>query len=228
MKRNTLIPYLSADYIKIVQNWQNKKINSMGKNELLNNLKNPESWIYDYYLREECINLFIRTGYFITSNGLTYDDLYKLGVDVTITQINKRYFFDLKNDNNSIIKKVKSRIINNLRNYFSPTRRINYLQFQNLINQIENSHEDFEDIIFEIDLTKINRETMKMAFKKVYQDSIGDMDFDIQDFQELCAKYGFTPLDVLIYDPYMLPSMSKQACNNSNYQLVLVFEEKIV
>mgnify|MGYP000169715358 FL=1 len=32
-------------------------------------------------------------------------------------------------------------------------------------------------------------------------------------------------MDILIYDPWIVPKMSKQATNNSNYQLVLVFDD---
>ncbi|WP_133174782.1 hypothetical protein [Arcobacter caeni] len=209
-----------------MEDFQILKINSMEKDELLVHLKNSESWLYDCYLKDECINLFLKTGGFIAI-GLSDDDLFKIGVDITISQINKRYFFDIKKDDNILIlKKVKSRIVNNIRNYFSPTRKINYQQFHNFIIQIEDSYENFEQIIFEIDLGKIDKESLTNTFKKVWEDSIGDMDFDIKDFEDLCVKFGFTPLDVLVYNPYIVPKMSKQTLNNSDYQLVLIFDEK--
>ena len=217
------IPYLSSDYNNILEDFQIEKIRSMGKEELIVCLKNPESWIYDFYLREKCINLFVRTGGFI-SVQLSVDDLYKIGVDITINQINKRYFFDLNNDNLLILKKVKSRIVNNIRNYFSPTRKVNYQQFRNLIVQVEDLCEIFDEIILEIDLKKINRETLKNGLKKVWEDAVGDMDFDLKDFEELCSRFGFNSIDVLLYDPWIIPQMSKKACNNANYQLVLVFD----
>jgi hypothetical protein len=227
MLRNKLIPYLKLDYSKIIEDFQILKINSMEKDELLVHLRNSESWIYDCYLREECITLFTRTGGF-SAIGLSFDDLYKIGVDTTISQLNKRCFFDIQNYTNLLIlKKVKSRIVNNMRNYFSPTRKVNYLQFQNLVNQIENSYEDFEDIIFETDIKKIDRETLKNALREVWEDSIGDMNFDIKDFEDLCVKFGFTPLDVLVYNPYIVPNMAKETCNTFNYQLVLIFDEKV-
>ncbi len=223
MCRKRLIPYLSSDYTKIVDTFLLEQIKSMKKDELLSHLKNQESWIYDCYLREKCINLFLRTrGFF--NLGLTADDLYKIGVDITINQIIKRYFFDSENTCNLfILKKIKSRIVNNMRNYFSPTRRINYFQFQNSFHQIENSYKNFEEITFEIDLKKIDRETLKNGLRKVWEDAIGDVDFDLSDFEALCTKYGFRPLDVLVYNSYIIPQMSKEGCNNGNYQLVLVF-----
>ena len=217
------IPYLSSDYNNILEDFQIEKIRSMGKEELIVCLKNPESWIYDFYLRNSCINLFQRTGGF-TGIGLCDDDLYRIGVETTIIQLNKRYFFDLNNDNFLILNKIRSRIVNNIRNYFSPVRRINYTQFNNYLIQIEDSDNTFEKIVLEIDLQKIDRETIKIGLKKVWENSIVDMDFDLKDFEQLCDKFGLTPLDVLVYNPYILPQMSKEACNNANYQLVLVFD----
>lgn len=226
MLRNKLIPYLRLDYIKIMEDFQILKINSMEKDELLVHLKNSESWLYDCYLKNECINLFQQTGGFIAI-GLSDDDLYKIGVETTIMQLNKQYFFDFQNDYNLLIlKKVKSRIVNNIRNYFSPTRKVNYQQFHNCIIQIEDFYENSEQIIFEIDLEKIDKESLKNGLEKVWQDSISDIDFDIKDFEDLCKKFGFTPLDVLVYNPYIVPKMSKQTLNNSDYQLILIFDEK--
>ena len=219
------IPYLSSDYNNILEDFQIEKIRSMGKEELIVCLKNPESWIYDFYLRNSCINLFQRTGGF-TGIGLCDDDLYRIGVETTIIQLNKRYFFDLNNDNFLILNKIRSRIVNNIRNYFSPVRRINYTQFNNYLIQIEDSDNTFEKIALERDLEKVDIETLKNGLKKVWEDAVGDIDFDLQDFEELCKKFGFRPLDVLIYNPYILPQMSKKACNNGDYQLVLVFQEE--
>ena len=223
MCKKILIPYLSSDYNNILEDFQIEKIRSMGKEELIVCLKNPESWIYDFYLRNSCINLFQRTGGF-TGIGLCDDDLYRIGVENTIIQLNKRYFFDLNNDNFLILNKIRSRIVNNIRNYFSPVRRINYTQFNNYLIQIEDSDNTFEKIALERDLEKVDIETLKNGLKKVWENSIVDMDFDLKDFEQLCDKFGLTPLDVLVYNPYILPQMSKEACNNANYQLVLVFD----
>ena len=96
MHKKTLIPYLILDYNKFVEDFQLQKIRSMKKEELLDHLKNSESWIYDFYLRNSCINLFRKTGGF-TGIGLCDDDLYRIGVENTIIQLNKRYFFDCVN-----------------------------------------------------------------------------------------------------------------------------------
>ena len=88
-----------------------------------------------------------------------------------------------------------------------------------------NSDNTFEKIALERDLEKVDIETLKNGLKKVWENSIVDMDFDLKDFEQLCDKFGLTPLDVLVYNPYILPQMSKEACNNANYQLVLVFDD---
>ena len=218
------IPYLLSDYNKILEDFQIEKIRSMGKEELIVCLKNPESWIYDFYLRNSCINLFQRTGGF-TGIGLCDDDLYRIGVENTIIQLNKRYFFDLNNDNFLILNKIRSRIVNNIRNYFSPFRKINYTQFNDYLYATEDLYDTFEKIVQEIDLQKIDRETIKIALKKVWENSIGD-NFDLIDFEELSKQFGFTPLNVLNYDPYSFAfKITKESLNNNCYQLTLVFDE---
>ena len=225
MCKKILIPYLSSDYNNILEDFQIEKIRSMGKEELIVCLKNPESWIYDFYLRNSCINLFQRTGGF-TGIGLCDDDLYRIGVETTIIQLNKRYFFDLNNDNFLILNKIRSRIVNNIRNYFSPVRRINYTQFNNYLIQIEDSDNTFEKIALERDLEKVDIETLKNGLKKVWEDAVGDIDFDLQDFEELCKKFGLRTLDILNYDPYSFAfKITKESLNNNLYQLALFFDE---
>lgn len=222
MKRNTLIPYLSSDYNKIVEDFQLEKIKLMQKDELLSHLINQESWIYDSYLKVKCMNLFKKTGGFIAT-GLSEDDLYKRGVEVVVTQIGKKFFFDFYNDDNVvIISKINSRIKNNIINYFSTARKVNYSQFIDSIYPKEDTYDLFEEIILEVDLKKVDRESIKNGLKKIWEDSTEDMGFNLIDFQDLCNKFGFDPIDVLIYDPWIVPQMSKESCNNSDYQLLVL------
>ena len=221
-RKKTLIPYLSSDYNKNVENFQLEKIKSMQKDELLSHLRNQESWIYDCYLGDNSINLLNKSGGNI-AKGLPEDDLYKRGVEVVVMQIEKKYFFDLNNHTTEdIIRKVTSRLKNNIINYFSNTRKVNYFQFLDLLNQTEESYDIFEEIISEIDLKNIDDESIKNGLKKVWEDSTKDMGFNLIDFQDLCNKFGFDPIDVLIYDPWIVPQMSKESCNNSDYQLLVL------
>ena len=102
---------------------------------------------------------------------------------------------------------------------------MNYQQFYDFIIQIKDSYVNFEQIIFEIDLEKIDKESLKNALRKVWEDDVGDMNFDFENFENLCGKFGFTPLDILVYNPYIVPQMSRKVSNNSDYQLVLVFDD---
>ena len=62
------IPYLSSDYNKILEDFQIEKINCLEKDELLIHLKDQDSWLYDFYLRQKCIDLFVKTGGFLVFN----------------------------------------------------------------------------------------------------------------------------------------------------------------
>ncbi len=188
MCRKILIPYLSSDYNKIVENFQLEKIKSMQKDELLSHLRNQESWIYDCYLREKSINLLKKTGGFIAT-GLSEDDLYKRGVEVVVMQIEKKYFFDLNNHTTEdIIRKVTSRLKNNIINYFSNTRKVNYFQFLNFLNQIEDSYDIFEEIISEIDLKNIDDESIKITLKKKIKNTKDKINITNEDKKDICEK----------------------------------------
>ena len=137
---------IQRDYNKIWKDFQIQKIKSISKDDLIIELKNPESFIYDL-IKIDTISLFFNTGGFV-NDGITDDDLYKLGVDTTIKQIIKRHFFNLeKKDNVLIINKIKSRIVNNIRNFFSPSRKINYLGIEQYFYQTEEYNQSFERII---------------------------------------------------------------------------------
>lgn len=216
---------IRGNYNELFKDYQIGKIKSISKNDLISELKNSDSWIYEL-MKDDAISLFLNTGGYINRKFST-DDLYKLGVNTTIEQIKKKYFFNLKTkDNTSIINKIRSRITNNIKNYFSPLRKINYQHIEQYFYQIEDYNQPFERIIDELDLQKIDIETIKVGLAKVWQNSITDTTFDIIDFEELCEKFQLQANEVLDYDPYTIPIMTKESCNNGNYQLVLIFESE--
>ena len=216
------------DYNKILKDFQIEKIKSISKDNLIVELQNSESFIYDL-IKFDTISLFLNTGGFV-NDGITDDDLYKLGVDTTIKQIKKRYFFDLMNEDNIlIINKIKSRIVNNIRNFFSLSRKTNYLNIIQYFFSMEENYEVFQGIVDEVDLKTIDIETIKIGLAKVWQDAIIDTTFDIIDFEELCRRFQFELNEILDYDPKIIPQTAKESCNNGNYQLVLIFEfEEII
>ena len=224
MLERMLIP-IQRNYNELFKDFQIEKIKSMSKDNLIVELQSPESWIYEL-MRDDAISLFFNTGGYTDGNFST-DDLYKLGVDTTIGQLKKRYFFNSKTaDNTSIINKIRSRITNNIKNYFSPLRKTNYLNINQYFLTIEEDSEAFEKILDEIDLKKIDIETIKVGLIRVWQDALTDTTFDIIDFEQLCEKFMFKPNELLGYDPYTIPAMAKESCNNGNYQLVLIFESE--
>ena len=65
--------------------FQEEKINKLEKTDLIELLKDPDSWIY-IIIKENCINIFFRTKGYLNCE-LNEDDLYSLGVNITINQI---------------------------------------------------------------------------------------------------------------------------------------------
>lgn len=221
MQKRMSIP-IRRNYNEIWKDFQILKIKSITKANLIVELQSQESWIYEL-LKEDTINLFLNTGGY-TIEKFTADDLYKLGVGITAKQISKRCFFYDIEDYELILKKLKSRIVNNIKNYFSPLRKTNYLSINQYLFSIQENYEIFEKIIDEIDLQKMDKKTIKIGLAKVWQDALTDTTFDIVDFEELCKKFQFKPDEVLGYNPYTIPPMAKEICNNGNYQLILIFE----
>lgn len=212
---------IRGNYNELFKDFQIQKIKSISKDNLIIELQNPESWIYEL-MKDDAISLFLNTGY---TNGIfSTDDLYTLGVNITAKQISKRCFFSEIEDYDLILKKTKSRIVNNIRNYFSPFRKVNYKNMNQHLYFTEEHIESFEEILDELDLQKIDKETIKVGLAKVWQDALTDTTFDILDFEELCRKFQFQPNEILGYDPKNVPLMAKESCNNGNYQLILVFE----
>jgi len=227
MPERMLIP-IQRNYNELLfKDYQIQKIKSMSKDNLIVELQSPESWIYEL-MKDDAISLFLNTGGFLNT-GITNDDLYKLGVDTTIRQISKKCFFSEIEDYDLILKKLKSRVVNNIRNYFSPLRKVNYKNMNQHLYFTEEHIESFEEILDDIDLQKIDKETIKAGLIRVWQDALTDTTFDIIDFEQLCEKFMFKPNELLGYDPYTIPAMAKESCNNGNYQLVLIFEcEEII
>lgn len=221
MSERMSIP-IQRDYNKIWKDFQIEKIKSISKDNLIVELQSPESWIYEL-MRDDAISLFLNTGGYINKKFST-DDLYTLGVNITAKQISKRCFFSKIEDYDLILKKTKSRVVNNIRNYFSPLRKVNYKNMNQHLYFTEEHTESFEEILDELDLQKVDKETIKVGLAKVWQDSMTDTTFDIIDFEELCERFQLKSNEVLGYDPYAIPLMAKKSCNNGNYQLILIFE----
>ena len=104
---------------------------SFTKNEWLKELTESDSNIYAL-IKEEVEELFLKTGGYLIF--IDFDSCYKLAVDVTIHQLQKsikkniKCFFEIENDDNSLIyKKVKERLVNNVKNLFDSKRKTNII-----------------------------------------------------------------------------------------------------
>lgn len=200
--------------------FQEEKINKLGKTDLLELLKNRDSWLY-VLIKEDVCNIFMKTKGYIDSY-INFDDLYAFSVETTIMQLNKRYFFDIFQDKNiKIIKKIKSRLVNNMKNFFSNKRKYSYFNVKDFIHKTEAFYDYSEEIIIDLDLCKIDENRIKEGLRNLLFDDT----FDFEDFEYICKKFNFEPIDILIHRPYIIPKMIKIATSSRNYfQLALIFD----
>ena len=120
--------------------------NSFTKNNWITELTNDDSDIY-MFIKEEVEELFYNAGGYL--KYLDFESCYKLAVEVTINQVeknlfkNKKYFFEIeRNDNLLVYKKIKQRLVNNLKNLFDQKRRINVLNINlSLMDEIYKNYE---------------------------------------------------------------------------------------
>ena len=119
---------------------------SFTKSDWIKELTDVDSNLY-FFIKEEVEEFFYNTGGYLTY--LDFESCYKLAVEATSRQIkksiqkNEKYFFEIKNNNNSLIyKKIKERLVNNLKNLFDEKRKINVLNIDLLI--MDNIYESYE------------------------------------------------------------------------------------
>ena len=149
-----------------------------------------------------------------------------------LKMFDKKFRKKNKYSSREIISFIICRWLNVFYNLTSNNRYRDFINISKIRELYEETIIDYEleTIKNELEIERINkldRKKIQEALKKVWEDSIYDIDFDILDFQDLCSKFGFIPKDIINYDPCLLPSISKQAINSSIYQLVLVFTDNI-
>ena len=183
---------------------------------------------------------------------MTRDDVYKISISKRIffsdfdscffdavnglkKQLQKthlraiRKFLDCK-DIDETIKWLIARILNNMRNITTNPKYKDYVYIKNLEMEFnENVHYvelniDREIMIEEMD--KLPRDEIKGGLKKVFDALTCDLDFDFNDIEYLCEKYGFQVKEIVDYDPRALPAMKAELTESGNSQLVLFFDTK--
>lgn len=120
--------------------------NSFTRNDWIEELTNVDSNLY-FLIKEEVEEFFYNTGGYLTY--LDFETCYQLAVEATIKQVkksirkNKKCFFEIENNDNSLIyKKIKERLLSNIRNLFDKKRKINVLNIDLLI--MDNIYESYE------------------------------------------------------------------------------------
>ncbi|MFX4245474.1 hypothetical protein ACOL3C_09230 [Aliarcobacter butzleri] len=160
------------------------------KNDWIKNLTNFDS---DFYvlIKEEVEELFFNTNGYL--NYLDFESVYRLSVEMTIYQINKKlkknkesFFEKHLEDNPKICIIVKQRLVNNIKNLFDKHRKFNLNKHEMMIlNSIyETTYKD-ESIIY--DLEKILKYDPKLVFKYI-KILVKNFELSTDEAEELCFK----------------------------------------
>lgn len=160
-----------------------------------------------------------------------FDFAYKSGIEMLKNTLQKSKipraaskFLKCENIENAV-KWLLARLLNNMKNATTNPNYKTYCcpKFGEMHESITSSRNDYEELEMELELSKIDKQQIKSGLKKVWDDAITDMDFDIQDFELLCKKYGFKAKEILGYDPYELPVLKSELTGSGHSQLVLFF-----
>lgn len=198
--------------------------NTFTKNDWLSELTNIDSITY-LLLKEEVEKLFFNTGNYLTY--LDFDSCYKLAVEITISQIKKSFkknvkcFFEIENDDNSLIyKKVKERLVNNIKNLFDSKRKTNIVNFEIwIIDDIYENHE--------IDFTIKDLQKLVINEPEIIIDNLktlaSNFELTIIEIEELCQKLNIDFSHIIEIDVALQFKNLKKSANN---QLYLSFDEE--
>ncbi|MBD3843639.1 MAG: hypothetical protein IE909_17525 [Campylobacterales bacterium] len=160
-----------------------------------------------------------------------FDFAYKTGTEMLKNTLQKSKipraaarFLRCENIENAV-KWLLARILNNMKNATTNPNYKTYCcpDFREIHESITSSRDDYQEIEIELELSKIGKNEIKNGLKLVWENAITDMDFDLQDFEVLCSKYGFKVKEVLGYDPYEFPVLKSEPTENGHSQLVLFF-----
>lgn len=198
----------------------------LNKNEWIEELTTNNSNIYTL-IKEEVEELFFRTGGYLIS--IDFDTCYKLAVKITINQIqknikkNKKCFFEIESyDNTLIYKKVKERLVNNIRNLFDPKRKTNIINSEIwLMDEIYVNHEidftirDLQKLAI-IEPELIIEYTIKLA---------NNFELTYIEIEQLAEKLNINLSNVIELDLNLQFRNLRKAVNN---QLYLDFNEELM
>lgn len=163
--------------------------------------------------------------------GIAKNHLLKTAKKVHLKAIKK---LNKCQDIEYLSKWLVARLLNTMVNVSTNIKYLNYLPsykiriyYEEEQATLELDDKNFAYILAEEDVKKIlkyDRNKIKIGLKKVWGDAIDDKEFDLQDFQDLCHKYGFEMDDVLGYDPKQVPIIKVERTESGHSQFVLFFD----
>lgn len=222
-KNHSLIPL--ANFSRDMDKYQFLFENLSKKEWIEEQLSNTDSAFFQI-IGEEVEEFYYKV---IKNNHsiLHFDDMYNIAKQVTIMQIqkslnkNKRCFFEdkINIENTSMYyHRIKSRLLNNLRNLQQP-RRINVLDVPHLI--ISDIYTNYEIDFTVIDVEKIAiKEPSKLIF--AINSLLNNYDLSYDEAIEITQKYNIDSSNFLIFNfSYQLRNLRK----STNNQIVIDFME---
>lgn len=171
--------------------------------------------------------------YFMSENKKTSDFDFYYGqaaqeIKKTLKNLNLRKIkelFEQKNLENFcvfLVVRLKNKIVSlgtdqNLKLYAKAPLLVDFEDGFNFNNENQIQNIEIEDF-----LQKIEKDKLKNGLKKAWNDGFynGFGDFE---FSQLCLKFGFTPVEILGYDPSEIPEIEAQTSTNGRKHLAFVF-----
>lgn len=202
--------------------------NSFTKNDWIRELTNVESPVYDF-LKEEAEKLFFSTGGYL--KYLDFDSCYILAVDATSRQVrknikkNKKCFFENQNNNLLIYKKIKERLVSNLRNLFDSKRKINILDIN--LSLMDKIYENYE-----IDTTIRDLQKLAISNPQIIIDNIkklaNNFELSFIEIEELSEKLNMNFSEIIELDlSNQFKNLRKDANNQTYFYFLIEDSEKV-
>ena len=158
-----------------------------------------------------------------------FDFTYNDAVEILKNQLKKTHlkaidrFFKYENIN-SAINWLIGRVLNNMRNISTNSKFKCFCapSFKQLNENIKSNY-DYETVLELMDLKRFDSQTIMTGLKKVWSEVKYDQDFDHEDFEELCCKFGYTSNEVVGSHAFEEPKLSKYEVETGQFQLQLLF-----
>ena len=158
-----------------------------------------------------------------------FDFTYNEAIEILKSQLQKSHLKGiskfLKCENiDSAINWIIGRVLNNMRNISTNSKFKCFCapSFRQLNENIKSKY-DYETVLELMDLKRFDSQTIMTGLKKVWSEVKYDQDFDHEDFEELCCKFGFTSNEVVGSHTFEEPKLSKYEVETGQFQLQLLF-----